>query len=118
MDPRLLEIFREETLGRADSMSEGLYAVEHGTGDSVAVATLFRDAHSIKGSAGMAGHEEVGAVAHAMEEILAPACDRGALDPAAVPALRGGVDAIRAAVAGDLSAIEAAGAALRQVLAQ
>ncbi|MCW2952834.1 MAG: CheA signal transduction histidine kinase [Conexibacter sp.] len=116
MDERLLEIFREEALERVDRMTAVLLAAEQGTGDAAAVAELFRDAHSIKGSASMLGHDEVGALAGAMEEVLAPARERGALGPAAVPALLGGVDAIRAAVTGDLGAIEPAVAALRDLL--
>lgn len=117
MDERLLEIFRDEALERVDRMSTVLLAAETGAGDGHSVADLFRDAHSIKGSASMLGHTELGGLAGIMEEILAPARERGVLSPRVVPALLGGVDAIRAAVAGDLATIEPASVALRAAAA-
>ncbi len=115
MNDRLQEIFREEALERVDRMSTVLLAAEAGAGDATAVAELFRDAHSLKGSAGMLGHRQLGGLAGLIEEILSPARERGALAPASVPALLGGVDAIRAAVEGDLAAVEPAAVALRAI---
>ncbi len=115
MDERLLETFREESLQRVERISTVLLAAEAGSGEADAIAQLFRDAHSIKGSAGMFGRADVGSVAGAMEDILAPARECGALPAGAIPALLGGADAIRSAVGDDLSAIAPAFAALRAV---
>jgi two-component system chemotaxis sensor kinase CheA len=113
MDERLGEIFREESLERVERMSAVLLAAEAGAGDSETVAQLFRDAHSIKGSAGMFGLDEVGSLAGAMEDILASARDEGTLPAGAISALLGGTDAIRSAVGEDSSGVAPAFAALR-----
>ena len=112
MDERLLEIFREESLERVERMSTVLLAAEAGNGGADAIGELFRDAHSIKGSAGMFGRDDVGSLAGAMEDILAPARERGVLPAGVISALLGGADAIRDAVADDVSGIAPAFAAL------
>ena len=58
-DAEILEVFREEATERLDRMVETLLALEAGTRAADAIDSLFRDAHSIKGSAGMVGIEEV-----------------------------------------------------------
>ena len=113
MDERLLETFREESLERVERMSTVLLAAEAGNSEDDAIAQLFRDAHSIKGSAGMFGRDDVGSLAGAMEDILAPARVRGALPAGAIAALLGGADAIRDAVGDDLRALAPAFAALQ-----
>ncbi len=113
MDEGLLEIFREESLERVDRMASTLLAAEAGGGDAEAIAQLFRDSHSIKGSAGMFGLDEIGALAGEMEEVLARSREQGALSPDSIPALLGGADAIRAAVGDDSRGVEPAAAALR-----
>jgi two-component system chemotaxis sensor kinase CheA len=115
MDERLLEIFRDESLERVDRMAATLLAAEADGGDADAIAQLFRDAHSIKGSAGMFGLDHVGALAGAMEEVLAKARESGELSARAIPALLGGVDAIRAAVTDDHREVAPAAAALREL---
>jgi|GEM_PF-1583990 len=102
MDDALLEIFREESLERVDRIAATLLAAEAGgSGGAETIAQLLRDAHSIKGSAGMFGLDKVGALAGAMEDVLARSRERGELEPRAIPALLGGADAIRAAVTDD-----------------
>ena len=114
MDQGLLDIFREESLERVERMASTLLAAEPEGGDSETIAELFRDAHSIKGSAGMFGLDQIGALAGAMEDVLARSRDSGVLSPREIPALLGGADAIRAAVTDDLSVTApAATAALR-----
>jgi two-component system, chemotaxis family, sensor kinase CheA len=114
MDESLLDIFREESLERVDRMASMLLAAEPEGGDAEAIAQLFRDAHSIKGSAGMFGLDQIGALAGAMEDVLARSRETGVLSPRTIPALLGGADAIRAAVTDDLgAAAPAAAAALR-----
>jgi two-component system, chemotaxis family, sensor kinase CheA len=113
MDERLLEVFREESLERLERMSDTLVGAEIDGDAADAIAQLFRDAHSIKGSAGMFGLDRVGALAGAMEDVLARARETGALPARTVAALLSAADAIRAAVADDPRGVEAATLGLR-----
>jgi two-component system, chemotaxis family, sensor kinase CheA len=76
-DPEILEIFRGEAGERLDRMVTTLLALEAGGPTPDAVDSLFRDAHSIKGSAGMVGMAEVQAIAHTMEDSLEGPRDEG-----------------------------------------
>ena len=58
-------------------MVDTLLALEAGRAAPDAVDSLFRDAHTIKGAAGMLGLGEIHVLAHAVEEIL-----DGCADPA------------------------------------
>lgn len=108
VDAALLEIFRDETAERLDRVVETLLAVEAGQASAEAVDALFRDVHSIKGNAGMVGFEEARALAHAMEDLLEPARERGALDAELADPLLRATDAIRRVVAGEPEVAEAA----------
>ncbi len=69
-DPELLATFRAEVEERLGSLQAGLLALEtHGAPRQV-VAGLFRDAHTVKGSARMLGLGGVLRVSHAMEDLL------------------------------------------------
>ena len=57
-DADFLEIFRDEANERLDSMVDTLLALEGGSGPD-AIDALFRDAHTIKGGAGMLGLDDV-----------------------------------------------------------
>lgn len=115
MDDEVLEIFREEAAERLDRMAQVLLAAEEaGGGDAEAIASLFRDAHSIKGSAGMVGFREVGTCAGAAEDLLSRARDAAELTLQDIPLILAATDAIRAAVEGDLSLLAGAQSALEQ----
>jgi two-component system chemotaxis sensor kinase CheA len=64
------ELFRDEAIERLDHMVETLLALEAGRAAPDAVDSLFRDAHSIKGAAGMLALEEIQVLAHAVEDVL------------------------------------------------
>jgi two-component system chemotaxis sensor kinase CheA len=96
-----LEIFRDEASGRLDRMVDTLLALENGTAAADAVDSLFRDTHTIKGAAGMVGLDEVGALAHVMEELLADARHRGALPAELIDPLLRASDALRRFVDGE-----------------
>ncbi len=113
MDAVLLGIFREESLERVDRMSATLLAAEAGGGDADSIAQLFREVHSIKGSAGMFGLDQISALASTIEDVLARSRDRSELSPRAIPALLAAVDAIRDAVTDDLGGLEPAAEGLR-----
>jgi len=122
-DPELLATFRAEVEERLASLQSGLLALESHQSPRQVVTLLFRDAHTVKGSARMLGLDGVLHVAHNMEDLLGAlrdgrfavrkdhvnlllaACDgiaralpgENALDDAALTPL---VDALVAAVAG------------------
>lgn len=93
-------IFRDEANERLDSITAALLALEQGVAAPNAIDGLFRDAHTIKGGAGMLGLEEIAALAHAVEDVLSEVRREGRLGPELVdPLLRAG-DALRALVNG------------------
>ena len=100
LDADVLQIFREESEERLDRMVERLLSVESGSAPPDVIDALFRDAHSIKGNAGMVGFDEIRVVAHTMEDLLGQARDDGELPAAAVEPLLQAADAIRRGLAG------------------
>jgi two-component system chemotaxis sensor kinase CheA len=111
-EERFRQLFAEEAEGRLATLSELLLELEAASGDAELLASVFREAHTLKGSAAVVGLGEVGRVAHAMEEIL-DGLRRGerAATPTLVDALLRAVDGIRelipAALGGDDRAAEA-----------
>ncbi len=100
-DPEFLEIFRDEARERLDRMVNTLLALEAGRADADAVDSLFRDTHTIKGAAGMIGLHDVGALAHAMEDVLSGARDGGSVPAELVAPLLSAADGLRRHVDGD-----------------
>jgi two-component system chemotaxis sensor kinase CheA len=96
-----LEIFRDEARERLDRIGETLLALEDGSAAADAVDSLFRDVHTIKGAAGMVGLDDIGALAHVMEDLLAEARERGTLTPELIDPLLRGSDALRRFVQGE-----------------
>jgi two-component system, chemotaxis family, sensor kinase CheA len=102
-DAEILGVFREEAIERLDQMVETLLALESGHAEpAAAIDSLFRDAHSIKGSAGMVGIEEVRTIAHTIEDVLERARESGTLSREQIEPMLQSTDALRRAVtAGD-----------------
>jgi chemotaxis protein histidine kinase CheA len=69
-DPELLATFRAEVEERLASLQAGLLVLETHASPRQVVTLLFRDAHTVKGSARMLGLEGVLHVAHHMEDLL------------------------------------------------
>ncbi|MGB8652583.1 MAG: response regulator [Mycobacteriales bacterium] len=69
-DPELLATFRAEVEERLASLQSGLLALETHASPRQVVTMLFRDAHTVKGSARMLGLEGVLHLAHNMEDLL------------------------------------------------
>ena len=69
-DPELLATFRAEVEERLASLQSGLLALETHASPRQVITSLFRDAHTVKGSARMLGLEGVLQVAHTMEDLL------------------------------------------------
>jgi two-component system chemotaxis sensor kinase CheA len=107
-DPEILEIFREESLERLDRMVEILLALESGQAPADALNSLFRHAHSIKGSAGMVGVSEAHLIARALEDVLEDVRDRGELPRELTHPLLQAADALRSAVGGATDVAEPA----------
>lgn len=69
-DPELVATFRVEVEERLASLGAGLLALESHPAPRQVVASLFRDAHTIKGSARMLAATDVLRLAHATEDLL------------------------------------------------
>ena len=110
IDPEIFEIFREESAERLDRMVEILLALESGKTPADFVNSLFRHAHSIKGSAAMVGVAEARIIAHALEDILEHLREGAVFPREMANPLLGATDALRNAVAGETGV---AGPALR-----
>jgi chemotaxis protein histidine kinase CheA len=107
-EPEILEIFREESIERLDRMVEILPALESGPTPEDALNSLFRHAHSIKGSAGMVGVSEAQLIARALEDVLEDVRDRGVLPRELTHPLLRATDALRSAVDGATDVAESA----------
>ena len=121
-DPELLATFRAEVEERVASLSAGLLALETHPSPRQVIVGLFRDAHTVKGSARMLGLVGVLQVAHRCEDVLGALRDgRFAVRRDIIDLLLAACDAIAGALPGvdepvpehHLTAIEAA---LGQVL--
>jgi len=99
-DAELLQLFQDETTQRLDAMDTALLAAETGDVPPDTIDALFRNAHTIKGAAGILGFSDIAALAHAVEEILALARSRGAFHPALAAPLLRATAALRARVDG------------------
>jgi two-component system, chemotaxis family, sensor kinase CheA len=96
-----LAIFRDEARTRLDRIVDTLLALENAAAAPDAVDALFRDIHTVKGAAAMVGLEEISALAHVMEELLAEARRGGALPPQLIDPLLRSADALRRHVEGN-----------------
>lgn len=99
-DAEFLVIFRDEANERLDNIVDTLLAVEAGRAAADAIDSLFRDAHTIKGAAGMLGLDEVRSLAHSMEDVLAGVRESGSFPAELVEPLLRAADALRGHVAG------------------
>ena len=106
----IVELFRDEAAERLDSIVEGLLALERGTEVAEVIDRIFRDAHSLKGGAGMIGLDEAYHLAHTMEEAFGQIRARGEVAAVLIDPLLRATDALRSAVAGDVSAVAQASA--------
>jgi chemotaxis protein histidine kinase CheA/CheY-like chemotaxis protein len=69
-DPELLATFRAEVEERLASLQSGLLQLEHHTSPRQVIGGLFRDAHTVKGSARMLNLQGVLHVSHGIEDLL------------------------------------------------
>jgi len=66
----ILNIFQQESLEIISSMDSKLLKLEKDINNSELAMQLFRDAHSLKGSARMLGFEDIQNIAHKIEDII------------------------------------------------
>ncbi|MDO8736894.1 MAG: hybrid sensor histidine kinase/response regulator [Thermoleophilia bacterium] len=69
-DKEFLLTFRAEADERLRNMSEGLMELEKEPGNEGLIKKLFREAHTLKGSAGMMGFDGIKELSHRSEDIL------------------------------------------------
>ncbi len=65
-----LPIFQAEADEQLQILEEGLVRLEKSEGNPELVQTLFRAAHTLKGSSGMIGHKSMVELTHALETVL------------------------------------------------
>ena len=99
-DADLIELFRDETARRLDQMDTVLLAVESGDAGAEAVNSLFRQAHTIKGAAGMLGFDDIRSLAHATEDLLTRVRDANEFPPGLAEPLLRATSGLRALAAG------------------
>ncbi len=66
----ILNIFQQESLEIISSMDEKLLTLEREGNNNEVAMQLFRDAHSLKGSARMLGFENIQNIAHKIEDVI------------------------------------------------
>jgi two-component system chemotaxis sensor kinase CheA len=101
IDPKILAIFREESNERLDRMEEALLGLEAGRVGIETVNALFRETHSIKGSAGVVGLSEASAIAHAIEDVLGTIREHDVFPVTLTDPLLRATDALRRVIAGE-----------------
>lgn len=69
-DEEFIATFRAEAQERLANLSSGLLAIESTAPDEESLKNLFREAHTLKGSAGMMGLDSIKELAHRIEDIL------------------------------------------------
>src|SRR3954452_7060035 len=98
-DPELLATFRAEVEERVASLTAGLLQLESHPSPRQVIGGVFRDAHTVKGSARMLGLDGVLQVAHRCEDLL------GALRDGRLTVRRDVIDLLLAACDGITSAM-------------
>lgn len=69
-DREFLQTFRAEAEERLKNLTEGFMSLEEAPGNEEVIKSLFREAHTLKGSAGMMGLVAIKELAHKTEDIL------------------------------------------------
>lgn len=100
-DLEFLPIFRDEATARLDTFVATLHELDPDVPAPGAMDLLRREAHTIKGAAGMVGLTRAHRLAHALEDVCRSAQeDGGALGADLVEILLRAADALRAAIEG------------------
>ena len=90
-----LKIFLGETDEQIQVLEEGLVRLERVGPDDDLLQAMFRSAHTLKGSAGMIGHQRMATLTHAMETVLDGVRKKTvAISPALIDACLASVDVL------------------------
>ena len=65
-----LDVFLQEAEEQLQLLDESFVRMEQAGNDPQILQEIFRAAHTIKGSAGMVGHQQMTQLAHSMENLL------------------------------------------------
>lgn len=105
LDEEMRELWRTESRDHLQGLEEALLFLEHDPGDEEGLRSAARETHNLKGAARIMGFEAIEELAHASEDVLHEATDRGRLGGPQLEALLEALDALRdlveAASAGD-----------------
>ncbi len=66
----LIQVFLEESREILDQLEKDLLELEKDQSDAELIARIFRAAHTIKGSAGLTGLDDISSLAHRLEDVL------------------------------------------------
>lgn len=80
VDNELIGIFIQESKEHLEAIEPEILAMESASHDSEGVNTIFRGVHSIKGSSGFFGFDQISKLSHVMENLMALVRD-GQLSP-------------------------------------
>ena len=69
-DNDLFAIFLEEAREQIEVLDQGLVSLEHEPGNIELIQSIFRAAHTLKGSSGAMGLRQIAHLTHAMEDVL------------------------------------------------
>jgi two-component system chemotaxis sensor kinase CheA len=90
-------LFAMEAEQRLDALTSQLLALEQAGGDAELVASIFREAHTLKGAAAVVGLDSFSSVSHAMENLLEQLRSGDRLPtPALIDGVLAAVDGLRA----------------------
>ena len=111
-DDEFIALFAQEAQQRLTDLTAQLLALESVGNDAELVASIFREAHTLKGAAAVVGLDEFRHVAHAMEDVLEELRSGGRMaTPTLIDGLLAAVDGLAAmlpaAVAGNDCSAEA-----------
>ena len=94
------DYFQMEAAERLERLSSGLMALERSPDDESLIGDLFREAHSLKGAAGVSGLTDVSEVCHKMEDLLSGVRDGSQpVNALMIDALLAATDAVQKMVA-------------------
>src|SRR6185436_16074476 len=96
----LMATFLAETEENLAALEEGLIALERRPEDAEALASVFRQAHTLKGNSATLGFDGLAAFAHVLEDLLDRLRSRTlAVTPGLISLLLESLDAVRDMVA-------------------
>ncbi len=70
VEKEFLQTFRAEAEEHLQNLSQGLMTLEGNPGDQELLKKMFREAHTLKGAAGMMGFNDIKDLAHSAEDIM------------------------------------------------